>query len=146
LVINETNGTPGTLVDFTFGEYNSVPTTDLIVNFQFRYGGSSSHNVKLQQWNYTTTSWTNVTGVTQDFPDTSALTPYQFTLIDEADYLSGGEIQLRINHSSAGNINHDFYIDWMELLARLSDFEGFVNYMVIRRGVVQDAEWRILDA
>jgi hypothetical protein len=145
LVINETTGTPGSVLDFTFGEYNEVPTTNLLVNFQARYDGSTTHNVKLQQWDYTNTSWTNVTGVVRDFATTTALTPFQFTLIDDSDYLSGGQIKLRLNHSSAGNATHDFYIDWMELIARLSSFEGYVNYMTIRDGIVQDAKWIILD-
>lgn len=115
LVINETNGTPGFTFDLVFGEENSASTTTLDVNIYGYYDGNPAHNVKLQQYNYNTTSWTNVTADANDFPAAGAEQTYQFSLIDDANYQSGGQLQLRFNHTSAGNQIHNFHLDFVRL-------------------------------
>lgn len=113
LVITETAGTPGYDFDFTFGEYDTVPTTALAVQFYAYYDGNLAHNVKLQQWDYNASGWVDVPGAT--FPDETSEQHYRFVLIDDPDYISGGEIKLRIVHTSPGNPTHHFHIDQMYL-------------------------------
>lgn len=115
LVLTEVTGTPGFVYDFTFGEYDPVPNNVHTVLFKAWYQGNKAHNVKLQQWNYTTSGWTNVTGATQDFPDVASEQTYAFKIDASADYLSNGQIKLRLNHTSPGNPVHLMHIDQMYL-------------------------------
>lgn len=117
LVLSEVNGTPGFVYDFTFGTHDPVTKTWLFANIEGWYDGNPAHNVKLQQWNFNSSSWVNVTSNTNDFPSSASEQSRQFSLINDANYLSGGLIKLRLNHSSPGNTSHVFHIDLMELVA-----------------------------
>jgi hypothetical protein len=130
LVIDEVAGAPGYDIQFVFGDFDAVPTTALKVNFKAWYEGNSGHNVKLQQWDYNTTTWTDVPGAT--FPDALAEQSYTFTLIDDPDYIQASQIELRIVHTSPGNINHKFHIDhmYLELAGKLDVlFKGMYRGM-----------------
>jgi hypothetical protein len=113
--VDETTGAPGWVYDLVFGENESVPTFNLYANFLAWYDGNIGHTVKLQQWNYTNTQWDNVTVAAQDFQDEVSEQSYQFTLLASGDYISGGEIQLRVNHSSPGNVTHQFHLNQVYL-------------------------------
>ena len=115
LVLEETVGIPGFTYDFIFGEDEDVPSTAIYARMRGWYDGNPAHIIKLQQWNYTTEEWTNVTSATRDFPQSAEEMFYNFDLIDDSDYLSGGQIKLRITHLSAGNITHLFHIDHLYL-------------------------------
>lgn len=112
-MINEVVGIPGYDIQFVFGEYDSVPTSAIAVQFYAYYDGNAGHNVKLQQWNYNTLGWDDVPGAT--FPDEVSEQSYRFILIDDADHISAGEVELRIVHTSSGNPLHHFHIDQMIL-------------------------------
>lgn len=115
LVLAEIVGTPGFAYDFTFGGFEAVPTTALFANFCAWYDGNPAHIVKLQQWNYNTTIWVDVTADAMDFEKIDSEQVYQFRLLDDANYISGGEIQLQIVHNSPGNPLHAFHIDYLYL-------------------------------
>lgn len=115
LLLDEVTGTPGFLFDFTFGEEIAVPTTDLVFCLTGRYKGNPIHIVKLQQWNYNSTTWVNVTAAVNDFPSGPSDQNFSFPLINDPDYLSGGQLQLRFNHTSPGNPTHDFNFDHIGL-------------------------------
>jgi hypothetical protein len=115
-VINELAGsTPGFDYHFYFGEDDPVTRTLLKVNFKAWYEGLNAHKIKLQQWNYSTLAWVNVTSNTTDFPDETEENAYGFNLIDHPHYLSGGVIRLRIYQVQAGVGGHHFHIDQMYL-------------------------------
>lgn len=120
LHVEETNGSPALIVDFTFGEDVPLTHTGWVLHITCRYEGNPAHVVKLQQWNYDTSSWVNVTAAARDFQSSAVDVSYLFKLIDDPDYLSGGQIKLRFNHTSVGNQNHDFYWDFMGLGTSLS--------------------------
>jgi hypothetical protein len=111
--------TPGLVCDFVFGDTDDVPTTSLKAYFKAYYDGTLTHNVKLQQWNYDSGAWENVTVYITDFPGSVAEQVYQFTLLHDSDYISQGEIKLRIVSSSLGNLAHSFHINelYLEIIA-----------------------------
>ncbi len=133
LVLNEVTGTPGFDYVFRFGRDQDVPYTGIKVMFEAWYEGNPAHNVKLQQYNYNSTSWTDVTGDAQDFPDAASEQTYSFNLIDDPDYLSSGEIQLKIVHTSPGSAGHYLHIDNMYLadaVPSLTVADGYVTSQV----------------
>lgn len=75
------------------------------------YNGNPGHQVQVQQYNYNTTAWT----VLGTLPHNVAEQNYQMTMVDDANYLSGGQMKIRIIHNTAGNASHNLYIDHMYL-------------------------------
>jgi len=102
---------PAFLYDFDFygvaeggEEYTS--------HFHAKYNGSPSHRIKLQQWNFDTSSWDNVTSNSSDFPYNADLQHYHYVLLNTVDHIDGGNIKLRIRHNTGnGNTDHTFVID-----------------------------------
>ena len=80
-----------------------------------RYEGNPAHNVFLEIYNYNTTAWDRVTAEATDFPDSAVDADYFFRLPQSADYLSGGECQVRIRHDSAVVNSHYMYVDYIEI-------------------------------
>ena len=117
LVVAETVGPPGFTYDFTFGEFEPVSTTNMYLHLNGWYSGNLGHNVKLYQWNYNSSAWVGVTANDKDFPDESSEGFYNFKLIDDVNYLSGGQAKIRIQHTPSGNTVHRFRIDDMHLSA-----------------------------
>jgi hypothetical protein len=114
LILDENTGTPGFSYDFQFGNLEAVPSFNLYLNFHGFYSGNLGHNVKIQQYNYVSLSFVDITANPGDIPD-SAETTYQFTLIAQALYVSNGKTVIRIIHTSSGNPNHRLHLDQMYL-------------------------------
>lgn len=128
LVLTEVGGAPpGFNYEFRFGDVDPVETPDLHLFLYGYYDGNAGHDVILQQYNYDTASWVAVTGNPKDFNDGVASELYNFTLINDADYLDSGNITVRTYHSSAGNPTHRLYIDRLWLIK--SGFIGKVYMM-----------------
>jgi hypothetical protein len=117
LVLGETGSNPAFQFDFTFGEEISVPTSDLVVHITGYYDGNPAHIVKLQQWDYNLAQWDNVTAAARDFPADSSDQTYSFALINDADHIQAGQIQLRFHHPVGGNPLHAFHFDFVGLTA-----------------------------
>ena len=119
LVLSEQTGGNAFIYDFTFGEYDDVPSSNVDLYFYGYYDGNPAHVVKLQQWNYVTGGgqWEDVTTNTRDFPEASSEQYYEFFLLDGANYISSGNIKIRIIHTSSGNLTHRFYINKLFLQA-----------------------------
>jgi hypothetical protein len=114
LVLTEQTGSPGFSYDFNFGGVSPVPSFSLYLNLHGHYSGNLAHTIKLQQYNYVTLSFVNVTADPTDILDGVEAT-YQFTLIAQALYISNGAARIRFIHMSSGNQNHRFHIDQMYL-------------------------------
>jgi hypothetical protein len=114
LVLEEVTGTPG--LDYTFVWEGSSNVQYKLV-LKGYYVGNVGHTVLLYQWNYTLSQWDRVTANAQDFPDEASEQTYNYTLLTPvANYRNDcGEMQLRIYHTSPGNMNHEFIIDQMYL-------------------------------
>jgi hypothetical protein len=119
LVLSEVTGGNAFIYDFTFGEFDDVPSSNVDLYFSGYYDGNLAHTVKLQQWNYVTGGgqWENVTANPKDFPDAVSEQNYEFFLFDNPNYISSGNIQIRIIHTSPGNPTHQFHINKLYLQA-----------------------------
>jgi len=116
LQLSEVTGVPGFAYDFTFGENETVSTTALNATFKGYYSGTDGHNVKLRQWKYSAPAgWDNVTVAPDDFPENTSEQTYVFALINNANYISGGQIKLQLYHGATGITSHKFYLDQLIL-------------------------------
>ena len=112
LTLAEVNGVdPAFVYDFDFfGVANGGE--EYTAHFNARYTGSASHRIKLQQWNFNTLAWDDVTSNTSDFPYNATIQTYSYVLLNTVDHISGGNIRLRICHcQGTGNPAHTFVID-----------------------------------
>jgi len=113
LVINEVAMTPGFQVDFT---WEGVPSGGFKrIRMNGYYAGNPAHNVKIQAWDYNFSSWTNLTADASDIADGAADADYSF-LINDSDFYSGGQVQIRFEHTSAGNATHDILFDALHIV------------------------------
>jgi len=117
LVYNETTGTPA--FDFEL-EFVSVPQVLETITIVGRYEGNPAHNVKLQMYNYNTAGWDNVTVASNDFPSSDVDDAFVFSVPGTpADYYDGVApnltAKIKLQHTSAGNINHDLYLDYVSI-------------------------------
>jgi hypothetical protein len=113
LVLGET-GT-GFTYDFTFGENDPVPTPHVDIYFRAWYDGNPAHNIRILQKNWTSGLWEYLTGETNDFPQSETEQDFEFFLINGADYIQDGKVQIRIQHPTGGSPLHQFHIDRMWL-------------------------------
>lgn len=113
LVLSELSSMPGFLYDFSFR--NVATGHNYSAHFIYDYTGTAGHNIKLQQWNFNTSAWDNVTGVADDFPHQVSMSHVNFELLNDGNHQSSGEIRLRLNHVSNGTNTHQFIIDQMLL-------------------------------
>ena len=142
LLIDEVSGTPGFDLEFEFG---LVPTSYdqagaiLSIYIRYIYNGFAGHNIKLQAWNYNTTSWVNITAAANDFPESGGISDVITFIFDGdsgnlQDYIDNRTVLLRFYHTSAGNPTHDFGVEYLTL-----DAGHFHSEPVITFDTVSDA-------
>ena len=101
-------------IQFTFIGLTGHPAQCV---FNGRYVGNPAHVVWLYIWNYSgVPAWDRVTAAANDFASSATDYALQFNLPTSADYVSGGECQLRIYHNSAAVAAHDMYIDYIAVI------------------------------
>lgn len=105
--VNEEAGVPGLdlEVDFT-----GVTAINKIV-IKAYYNGSATHGVRVQLYNYTTTSWDTIHTLNskEDFEQSFKSIP------DDTDYISATNAIIRFYHTESGTASHDLYVDWCGL-------------------------------
>jgi len=118
LILDEVNNTPGFRYDFHWVDIpDSSSGISYVLDITGQYSGSSDHNVKLQLWNFDTTSFDYVTNNTQDIPFSLVQRSYTFVLpTASGSYIQNGNMELRIRHESAGNDGHLLRIDYMKII------------------------------
>lgn len=82
------------------------------------YVGGLGHEIEIQSWNYDDLIWeTHHPGIT----DQSSMVELVVDILDASDHVSGGLVQLRIDHIQNGNPAHEFRLDFIALQ------EGFTS-------------------
>ena len=106
--VSEVGGTPGFLITMDIAGVGSPP--DNVEIWGYYTGNHAAVDVDI--WDFNTTSWVTlgqmatlgVSVVQQSFPITGT----------KADKVSAaGLVQIRINHTQAGNPTHDLFLDWV---------------------------------
>jgi hypothetical protein len=116
-VINESAGTPGTQIEFTF-PCNGVARTFTIYG---RYQGNPAHTVIVEGYNgvgYDTLAGGNWSHATSDHLQTWTLLP---------THTIGGVVKVRITHQSPGNPTHNFYFDHVYIVDGADSLSGVLT-------------------
>ena len=105
--VTEVVGTPGFAIALNF--------TNVIEFSEFStyayYDGNAGHIVEILLWNNTGSQW-DYYGEIEDAMD---FDEHNFPVPSSAEYINNGLVMMEINHTSPGNINHDLYIDHLNL-------------------------------
>lgn len=112
LVLTEITANPG--FDYHF-YFRDVPDSAYNLIFNGHYAGNPAHNVKIQQWNFNTSNWTDLTAASTDFPSDTVDYDDEFSIFGGTNYVSSGEVRLRIYHNGTGVATHRFYIDYLKM-------------------------------
>lgn len=102
--ISEVVGTPGFQIFMNFSNFTSIQQLKLVHS----YDGNLAHIIDIEAWNGT--AWVNI----GNFSDMGGFENDTFFL-DSSTYNVSGNISVRLTHSSPGNINHDYSLDYAVL-------------------------------
>jgi len=109
--VSETNGVPGLDIRVNFTGLGTDQTGGCF-EFYHLYSGHSNHEIQVQLWNFTDSSWELVGTVL--FNETAGwkcvgLSPLY------PHYFSGGKLWARFYHATVGHLAHELQIDEIEL-------------------------------
>ena len=104
---------PAFVYEFDFYGVENGGEEHYDAHFIAKYTGlNASHKVKLQQYNFNTTLWENVTVDVSDFLYNAVMQLYDFHLLTSTDYFDSGNLKLRVIHvAGTGNDTDTFEID-----------------------------------
>jgi len=93
------------------------------------YVGSSSHEITIDLWDYSSSSWETY----GDFVGQSGFTYFTSPVFDPSDHISGGTVQLRLHHVQNGVSTHVLYIDFAWLIegtfiSASPNLDGYARY------------------
>ena len=112
--ISETVGAPAWLISFNWTNVDQNANSMWVVLYSF-YSGNQAHDIDLQLYNFTSTSWADIAHM----PDMVGFEWINASIYDlriPNDFInSTGAVLGRIIHVDAGNINHDILIDFLRL-------------------------------
>lgn len=112
--------------------FDGLPTNPAQIRIIGRYEGNPAHEVEAQAFNYDSSDWIDMNATTNDFPSSATDSSFIFQFPDlSGDYLSGGQAQVRLFHTSSANVNHDFYLDFIELLVASVSFTTAGEYVAL---------------
>ena len=104
--VSETTGAPGFDVFWNYTGVNNF--TKIVVN-NF-YLGNAGHTVNFNVWNYTSSAWATQGQIPSRTTDQFGYDNYTFGP-GYTDLVSGGVVRINVNHTSPGNVNHDWAVD-----------------------------------
>jgi len=109
-------------ITFNFSEESGSPALDLRINFTdidsfnrgiIRYKTSLLSGIFpiIQLWSYESNSW-------EDYPifsESLSFATITQPVFDDANHIKDGIVQMRLYKASNGNINNNYYIDWVAI-------------------------------
>jgi hypothetical protein len=120
--VGEVTGSPGFEFEINFTLAKDPGRVEIVG----RYEGNAAHIVLIYAWNYTLAQWDRFTSDARDFISSTEDAVFIFDYDDLAgsisDYISGTDSKVKIEHTTSGNANHNFYLDYTAIFER-----GFVT-------------------
>jgi len=77
-----------------------------------QYTGNAGHNIIVYLWDYTASTWESYFVIT----DQAAQVLTEIPVLDSANHVSGGKVQLRFLHTGMGIATHRLYIDFAQVV------------------------------
>ena len=115
--VSEVGGVPGMVISLNFTGVD--PDAECLwVTFWYLYDGNQNHDFDIEMWNFTSSAWVDdghlIDGVAFSWTNSTI-----YAIRIPIDFLSGGEVRVQLNHESPGNMNHDLFIDYIRLVAKI---------------------------
>jgi hypothetical protein len=118
--VSEIVGSPAYDIRFNFTDINSTIICPSI-NIYYYYDGNLAHDFDVEVYNHTDSTWNDIGHIV----DSTEYVWGNYSLDRYYDdYISNNEVMIRLNHVSAGNVNHDLSINYIEL-------RGFIPILVV---------------
>jgi len=108
--IQEAAATPGINLECNFVNITHIN----FIYVRAYYDGSATHSVRIQLYNYNTTTYDTFWSMVPVL-DYQLLSLPIFPLVDSADYIDSGAAKVRFYHTESGNASHDLYIDYVAI-------------------------------
>jgi len=125
-VITEEVGAPGADFEFTFN-VNGVGKSFNIYGY---YDGNAGHTVDVNAWNGS--GWDTL----DQWADEVADSLHTYTL--SATHTNAGVVRMQIDHTSPGNVNHDFFMDHLYVIDSI-DATLYLDQFDLRELVAGDS-------
>ena len=113
--VSEVVGVPGMMLSGNFSGVDEDAISLWLLIYAY-YDGNLNHDFDIEVWNFEGSVWVEDNHIL----DGVALEWFNSTIYPirvPNDFLSNGEVRIRLDHESAGNINHDLFIDLIQLQA-----------------------------
>lgn len=133
--VSELSGGSPLLVEINF---TGVQTFSNIL-FRLQYVGGLGHEIAIETWNYDDSSWENHGEIT----DQSTMTEFVIDILDAADHVSGGIVQLRLDHQQNGNAAHRLYIDYVALQQGFTSITAADHDSLLGRDDTNNHPWAL---
>jgi hypothetical protein len=93
------------------------------------YLGSSSHTMKVQIYDFVSSTWEDYFS----FVGQSGMTILTVPIFDPTDHINGGNVSVRLNHVQNGITSHRLYIDYIWLIngnniGSSTNLDGYAKY------------------
>ena len=137
--VSEVVGAPGMLISGNFSGIDPDAECMWIVIYSL-YDGNLNHDFDIELWNFTGSAWVEDGPI----PDMVAFEWTNSTIYGlriPNDFLSGGEVRVRLDHEAPGNINHDLFIEYFKLLAEIPAGPAVGAGIVIVNVIESDFPW-----
>jgi hypothetical protein len=108
--------TPAWNVDIDFTSVTSFTQVDLNI----QYTQASGHTVYVRLYNNDTSQWDSL----GSYNGLAGYYQFQLGIISSDPYINSGRVQLRLNHSNAGNTSHQTNIDYAAVVDAISGAAG----------------------
>ena len=115
--VSEVGGVPGMVISMNFTGVD--PDAECLwVTFWYLYDGNQNHDFDIEIWNFTSSAWVDdghlFDGVAFSWTNSTI-----YAIRIPIDFLSGGKVRVQLNHESPGNMNHNLFIDYIRLVAKI---------------------------
>jgi hypothetical protein len=113
--VSEVAGVPGMMISANITGVNASAIS-VWINIYYLYDGNLNHDFDIEVWNFTSGAWIEdshlVDGIAMGWVNSTI-----YGLRVPNDFIESGEVRIRLDHESAGNINHDLFIDYFRVQA-----------------------------
>ena len=106
-ITDGSNTGPAWIITTTF--VNVVSFNRVVSNIDYTL--ASGHTVYFQVYNTVTSTWDNI----GSYSGASGYSQYILPVLEDASYISGGTVQVRLYHSNSGSVSHVTKLDYIAL-------------------------------
>jgi hypothetical protein len=113
--VSEVVGVPGMQISINFTDVDPAAES-LWLLFYGLYEGNLNHDFDIEVWDFENSIWVEDSHI-PDMVSFGWINSTIYPIRIPYDFLSDGEVRIRLDHEAAGNINHDLFVEYVRLQA-----------------------------